>query len=520
MLQPVCDPDLPTDPGPSLPRRLDRTEYDHTIRDLLGEDLRLAADFVPEEEALGFDNNARALQVTPLHAEQFLSAAERVGAFVGEHLDRFLPCDPDVIGDRACLEAFLRAFGRRAWRRPLDEDEVTRLAALYDVAATLDEPVLRASVELIVEALVQSPHFLYRVEMGEPVPGRPDLLRLTGYEVAARLSYLIWRSMPDEALLASAEAGTLRRAAGVTAEARRLLADPRARDGLWGFFAQWLRIEEVLRLERDPHDYPGWDDAWARRLYDQGRRFVEHAAWSLDTDLRALFDAPYTFADATLASDYGWSGVVGDAFVQTDADATLAGVVTLPAVLAVTSKPNRTSPINRGLFVRDRLLCTPLPPPPPSVVVVPPDPDPSLTTRELFAAHTADEACRGCHRLIDPIGFAFEHFDAVGRWRDVENGRPIRSDGAVTGTLDLDGQLDGAADLGRALADSEHAHRCVSLQFFRFAFGRGESEADACAIDGMYGAYVAGGYRFAGLVEQVTRSDAFRFRRALDEEAP
>lgn len=520
MLQPSCDPDAPLDPGPTLPRRLNRFEYDNTVRDLLGEDLGLARDFLAEEESLGFDNNARALQVTPVHAEQFMSGAETLAARAGDRMDALLPCDPVAIGDVDCLRAFVSTFGERAWRRPLEIEEIDRLVGLYDVALEIGGPrPLRDAFEMVIEALLQSPHFLYRVEVGEPVPGRPDLRRLTDHEVASRLSYLVWRSMPDDTLLDEAAAGRLRYPEQIAAQARRMVEDARARDGLWTFFAQWLEVEEVLHLDRDPRYYPDWTPEQGEALYEQARRFVDHVAWSPEADLRALFDAPYTFADGALARTYGLSGAAGSAMQQTFPDDRLAGVLTLPAVMAATSKPNMTSPIHRGIFVRERLLCTPLPPPPADIVVVPPDPDPNLTTRETFTEHSSNVACRGCHQLIDPVGFGFEHFDAVGRWRDTENGHPVDSSATIIATLDVDGDYAGAAEMGQALAQSEHAHRCVTMQFFRFAYGRGEAGVDACTLDRLYAGYVASGYDFGALVEQVAVDEAFRFRRA-GEAAP
>jgi len=181
--------------------------------------------------------------------------------------------------------------------------------------------------------------------------------------------------------------------------------------------------------------------------------------------------------------------------------------------MAATSKPNQTSPVHRGVFVRERLLCTALPPPPPDVAATPPDPDPGLTTRERFAEHTADAACAGCHRLIDPLGFGFEHFDPLGRWRTREHGYPVDARGEVLATHDLDGPFDGVSELGAKLAGSDQVQRCVATQVFRFSFGRGENDIDACAIEAYARAFVDGGHRFDALLEAVVRSDAFRFRR-------
>lgn len=503
------------DPGPALIRRLTRAEYDRTVRDLLGDDSRPARGFAPEEEMLGFDNNAASLQVTPLHAEQFMEAAEALAARAVEDLEALLPCDPGEIGADACARQFVRAFGRRAWRRPLSDAEAERLTALFAVAAESgDEGAFARGARMVIEALLQSPYFLYRIEIGEPVPDRPGLRKLDGFEIASRLSYLIWGSMPDDALLTAADAGELSTADQVAAQARRMMADPKARDGLLAFFDQWLRLDEVRAIDRDPMYFPDWRAGWRTLWYEETRRFLEHLLWSGEATLGDLLAASYTFVNGPLAEFYGIEGVEGPEWVKVALDpARRAGLLTQASVLALTSKPNTTSPVFRGLFVRDRLLCTPLPPPPADLVVVPPDPDPELTTRERYREHSQNEACAGCHRLIDPVGFGFEHFDALGRWRDTENGRPIDATGELLATLDADGPFDGAAELSRRLAASEHVQRCVTRQFFRFAFGRGETPADRCAIEALFRDYAESDQDFLVLVERLVRTDAFRYRR-------
>ena len=539
---PQCDPDAPPDPGPTLTRRLSRVEYDHTVRDLLGADrpVTLARDgFMPDEVMLGFDNNARALQVTPVHAEQYLTAAESLARQVVDHLEDHLICDLTALGERACAAAFIDAFGRRAWRRPLNAEEQDRLLALFDAAPDLmgdpaaepgDAPLpfepgdpeadpYRAGVLRVVEALLQSPHFLYRIEVGAPVPGDPTLRQLDAYEVASRLSYFLWRSMPDAELFDAASRDGLSTADAVAQQTRRMLADPRAREGLWSFFEQWLQLDGIAGLDRDPRYFPGFDATQKQLLSDEARAFVEHQVWGGTGDLARLFDSDEGFRNAKLAAFYGES-VAGMPADGTMAPARLdpqrrRGVLTLGAVLARHSKPTMSSPIHRGIFVREQILCTALPSPPPNVPTVAPDPDPNLTTREKFAEHTANEGCASCHRLIDGLGFAFEHYDAVGRWRDDELGNPIDSSGQVVATLDLDGTYADGPALAEALAGSEQVHRCVTTQVFRYAFGRGEAPVDDCTLTAMYEAYTAdGGHDFLALVEAVTRTETFRFRRS------
>lgn len=538
---PQCDPDAPIDPGPTLARRLSRVEYDHSVRDLLGGErpMTMARDgFMPDEVMLGFDNNARALQVTPVHAEQYLTAAEALARQVVDHLEDHLICDLSALGERACAAAFIDAFGRRAWRRPLIAEEQDRLLALFDAAPGLmgdpeaepeDEPLpaepgdpeadaYRAGLLRVVEALLQSPHFLYRIEVGAPVPGDATLRRLDAYEVASRLSYFLWRSMPDDVLFDAASRNALDTPDDIGRQTRRMLADARAREGLWSFFEQWLQLDGIASLDRDPRYYPNFGAAQKQLLADEARAFVEHHVWGGSGDLARLFDSAEGFRNAKLAEFYeeSASGMpAGTLTLATLDPERRRGLLTLGAVLARHSKPTMSSPIHRGIFVREQILCTALPSPPPNVPTIAPDPDPELTTREKFAQHTENEGCASCHRLIDGLGFAFEHYDAVGRWRDDELGNPIDSAGQVVATLDLDGTYAGGSALAEALAGSEQVHRCVATQVFRYAFGRGEAPVDDCTLTAMYDAYTAHDtHDFLALVEAVTRTETFRFRRA------
>ena len=183
-----------------------------------------------------------------------------------------------------------------------------------------------------------------------------------------------------------------------------------------------------------------------------------------------------------------------------------------PALLAATSKPNMTSPVHRGIFVREQLLCTALPPPPADAMVVAPDPDPNLTTRQLFEAHTEDPACAGCHKLIDPLGHGFEHFDEVGHWRETQNGHPVDAEGDVIGTTDMNGPFYGVAELARRMAESEMVHRCVTTQLFRYAAGRGESDGDGCTLEAMFSDYLESGYDFRALVRSFVTHRVFQYR--------
>ncbi|MEE2757319.1 MAG: DUF1588 domain-containing protein [Myxococcota bacterium] len=479
------------DPGSSLPRRLTNDEYESTVKDLFGFDLPDGVVFPPEEEALGFNNNARALQATPLHAERYMYAAELIAQAATEDIDTQVPCMGGEAGDE-CIERYLHAIGVRAWRRPLDTLEQTALLKLYRGAIASGESH-RDGVSLVITALLQSPSFLYRIEVGTPSPVHEGLVSLTNYEMAARLSYFIWRSRPDDALFLGAETGELLTDSGLAEQIDRMLEDPRANAGFWHFFEQWLHLDGVDKLVRDPRYYPDFDASAAVEMKADAKAFIEDAVWANGGTIERLFKRVFKEA--------------GD-----PADVSRVGILSHPAILAATSKPNMTSPIHRGIFVREQLLCTALPPPPPDLMVVAPDPDPNLTTRQLFEAHSADPSCAGCHQLIDPLGLGFEHFDAIGQWRDIQNGRAVDASGEVLATTDINGPFYGLDQLAGRLATSDQVHRCVTTQVFRYAMGRGERSEDGCTLESVYGTYVDSGYDFKALVKALAMHPNFRHR--------
>lgn len=489
----ACDEDDAFDPGPTMPRRLSQVEYVNTVRDLLGDEIAVAVVFPPDEEMLGYDNNASGLQVSPIHTERYMESAEAIASQVVDTLLDVLPCDPEP-DPRACAQRFLETFGLRAWRRPLADPELDRYMGVYDAIMEGGETSFPEAIEVLVSGLLQSPHFLYRIEVGLPDAERPDLRTLTSFEMASRLSYFIWRSMPDEALLEAATNGGLLTPESLAAEARRMLAAPQARDAFWTFFAQWLHLDEVSTLVRDPRYYPDFDAEIRAEMEASARGFVDQAVWGTYGSMRDLFAREFVHP--------------GD-----PPDVKRMGILTHPAIMAVTSMPTMTSPVHRGVFVREQVMCMTLPPPPPDIPVIAPDPDPNLTTREQFAIHSSNAACAGCHSLIDPVGFLFENFDAVGAWRSEQNNRYIDSTGDIIAARDLTGQYEGAMDFSAALAESDFAHRCVVTQVLRYAFGRGEVPADACLLERVQSAYVEADYDFSALVVALVETEAFRYRR-------
>jgi hypothetical protein len=371
---------------------------------------------------------------------------------------------------RACAEALVDEFGPRAYRRPLTADERARLLAVYD-AGLVDGSFHEAS-RMLFEALLGSPHFLYLVEVGEEEPAQPGWYRLNDWELATRLSYALCERPPDDALRDAAAAGELRTGEQVRAHALRLLDEPCGHDTVARFYRQWLRLEQLVGLARDPAVYPEFVAAtMPDAMLREADRFLAELTWNEDAAVADLYTADHTWVDQTAASLYGLS-VPGDALTRVDLPPERRGVLTLPGILTVTSKFSQTSPVHRGAFVIRDLLCGVLASPPEGLNVTPPALDPTLTTRERWAAHSSDPACSGCHARLDPVGFALEDFDAMGRHRTTENGKPIDASGGLPDLGAADGSVVGGAALAGLIAGSDEAAACFARQWFRFAAAR------------------------------------------------
>jgi len=513
------------EPGPSPLRRLTQVEYNNTIFQLLGDSSAPADAFPPDEEAGGFDNQANVLVVSPLLAESYLEAAEELA---DAHAPTFVSEIPTcAAGDESNCNVdvveFIREFGKRAFRRPLSETELSTFEALFLEGTGLGEGPYsaEAGIGMVMQAMLQSPHFLYRIEFGMPAPIDGDVVELSSWEVASRLSYLLWNTMPDDALFEAAERDELRDPEQIEFQARRMLETPRAREAVKNFHRQWLGLDDIepriLANGKDEEIYPEYYDGLPTLWRLETEAFIDYAVFEENADLATLFAAPYTMMNAELAAFYGVSGPSGVEFERVELDPTrYAGFVTQPGLLALNAKPDRSSPIHRGKWVRQYLLCQD-PPPPPDNVPEPPEVDESQTTREQFSQHSADPVCAGCHQLMDPIGFGFEHFDGLGRYRETEWGLAIDASGELTAT-DVDGEFNGAVELADKLASSEQVKSCVVSQWFRFGYGRFEEQRDECSITELEAAFAAADYDIKELIVALTLTDAFRYRHAMEGE--
>ena len=460
-------------------RRVTGFEYGNLLKDVLGLEVDVSATFPPDEESYGFDNQADTITVTDLHVDGYLRVAEQVMAwFEAEpaRLDALAGCE---WGPASCAEAFVDELGRRLLRRPLREAERRDLLGFFQQ----DGANAREAAGRVVAALLVSPECLYRVERaaGEGGLASPWVL-------ASRLAFLLWGSAPDDELLDAAANGRLASPADVLKAAERLVEDPRARRGAAHFYLYWLDLAHFDDVEKDRRLFPRWSEEVRTELREETLHFVENVVWNEGARLETLLSASFTYATPLVADFYGVApgSTAATAFVKTQlpAEQGRRGLLGHASLLSQFSTATQTSPIHRGKFVREQFFCTIPPPPPPELVVFPPPLDPAnrRTTRERFAQHRSDSACSGCHEMLDPVGFGFEHFDASGRYREREGDNAIDDSGYLVGT-DVDGPFQGLAGLSEKLLASTQVKRCVATQWFRYAFARGETADDSCTLD-------------------------------------
>jgi hypothetical protein len=510
----------PASPGPAPLRRMDAFEYDNTIRDLLGETTRYAeADFPLDARIGGFSNNADAMEGSVVLTAAYLTAAEKIAASAVTRLSSLSACDVATAGADGCAAKFIAAFGKRAFRRPLTADEETAYFTLFKTGSTPPEgTTFTDGISLVIETFLVSPHFLYRVELPLAAQSGAIAALVPPYEMATRLSYFLWGSMPDDALFAAADAGALATQAQVLAQAQRMMQDSRAHGSVAAFHSDWLELQPDV--QKDPKTFPSWSSQLALAQYFETQTFLDQVFWG-DGHLATLLTAPYTYANQAVTQFYDGSGPMGSIPSPTLAmyskimlDPTeRAGFLTQGAFLASHANAVRTSPTRRGKFIRERLLCQNAPPPPPDVTLPPPVIDSNASFRDRLSLLVAPPVCQTCHALMDPIGFAFEHYDAVGQWRTKDGSWPIDSSGMLTAT-DVDGPFDGAVALIKRLSTSADVSDCVATQWFRFATGRIETDADKCTLQSIRQQFSASHQDMRALPVAIATSDAFRYRPA------
>lgn len=499
--------------APATLRRLTTSEYRHTLVDLFGDDLILPTSLEPDLEVDGlYEVGAAQAALSPLGVEQYEAAAYFVASQVLEDPARraaIVPCTPEGTVDDACTEAFVRAIGRRAWRRTLTDAEVGGLVAIGATASqTLGDFWL--GLEYPLAALLQSPHFVYRVEVGQDG-------RFTSVELATRLSYLLWAGPPDDALLDLAEQGALLDPEVRGSEAERMLQDPRARRGLREHFDQWFALHDVPELVKDPVLYVHWSDGIGEAAREETLSTLEWMVFDADDgaggDVRDLLTTRTTFLDRSLAALYEVAAPARDGFAQTELPAgPRAGLLGQASFLALQAHSTSTSVTRRGKFVRTRLLCHEIPPPPANVDTSIPAPSADAPTmRDRVADHLENPACSSCHLVTDPMGLAFEQFDGIGRYRTTE------ADAVIDPSGDLDGWgFADARELEELLRHHQDLPRCWTDSAVAYASGVMPGDDQAALGQWYTDGLAARGYRWRELLLDVIGSDAF----AVAGEAP
>lgn len=496
----ACEPT----PGRVGLQRLTAAEYNRTVAHLFDDDSAPADVFPADSATDGFNNNAASLTISPQLAALLLDASESVAATaMANQSNAIIQCDAS---EDDCAADTLRDLATRVYRRPPSPTELADLTALVDVALAEGDTFPQA-IEFALAGMLMAPQFLYR---GVPAPGSAPLAAseiavLDDYALASRLSYFLWGSTPDAALLEAAAQGALSDTEGLREAFDRMLADNKA-DALYdGFAMQWLQLGRLAVSAPDPVAFPQFSEPLREQMLAETRLFFGDVM-ARDASPLEFITGNQTFASAGLAEIYGESGPSGDALVPLMTDPSQrAGVLTMPAVLTMLSNPSTPNIVRRGVWLAEAIVCAAPPPPPDGV---PPEPAPleGETERERLARHREDPDCASCHNLIDPLGFTFENYDAMGQWRtEDEAGAPVDNVGELPdGTT-----VDGVVGLADALAQGDDYGRCITRKLMTYSLGRTVTPDDACTVDSIASDHVDPDAAFSDLLWAVVTSDAF-----------
>jgi hypothetical protein len=470
-------------------RRLSAREYNNVVRDLLGDATQPANQFGQEVYTNGFDNGSDSLTVQGTDVVAFQAAAESLAAtaVANDFPALVVGCNPMTDPAQACVSAFLGNFATKAYRRPLTATEQQRLQTVYAAGAVAGG--LKPGIQLMLEAVLQSPDFLYREELGAPDPSLPKgIVRLTDYEVASEISFLLTGSMPDATLFAAAQNGTLKIADDIQREATRLLASPQAKSAFRSFLHQWMATDQVSTVNKDSAIYPSFTPALAASMAKELDQYFDQILWSGTGSLHEFLTSPQSFLDSSLATTIYNVQAPGSASQPVTLDSqTRQGILTRAGFLAAHSDVDSSGPVPRGVFVLNSMLCGPPLSPPPNVPPAPPVTDAIAahqTTRQRFDMHLNQAFCKGCHTTIDGVGFGFEEFDGVGVHRTTENGSPVDTSGNLQGT-DVDGPFVGVSQLAQKLAASKEVVGCYVKQAYRYAMGQEEGTNSQAVLTAM-----------------------------------
>ncbi|MFZ5890496.1 MAG: DUF1592 domain-containing protein [Myxococcota bacterium] len=498
-----------TDPGRVVMHRLNEYEYNNTVRDLFETAIRLPEAFPPDDAAYGFDNVAATLSLTDTHVGYYFDTAKALAseALGATRRAKILACDLKA-QQEACVTSSLQSLLGRAWRAPATAEDISPLVDLYRTVRTQGSSEDEAFGR-VLQAVLMSPRFLFRIERNKS-DGSSGPRDLDGYELASRLSYFLWSSMPDKALFDAAAANRLSSVSDIQAQVTRMLADGKAK-ALQNFGEQWLSVRNLQNVAPDKQFFPSFDEE-LRGAMRQETMLLFNDLITGKESLDKLLTSNFSYLNDRLAKHYGLPAVGSATPVRTmlPADSKRGGLFTQASWLTVYARPNETNPVKRGNWILDQTLCIEVKPPP-FVVSEEPEKEPGQTRRETLAAHVNEPVCAACHKLMDPPGLALEQYDAVGAFRTQDNNVAIRVDGTLpNGTAFSD-----AIDMAKKIAATPEFPRCVARHTFIYALGRGDrpSSMDSDVIDKVTASFISGGQKFPTLLEAIATSDVFRKRQ-------
>ncbi len=504
------------DPGRPAVRRLNRVEYDNSIRDLFGLDLSPGETFSPDGSSYGFDTIADALSIAPVQVEQYYDAAGKVLDAVFN--DRkamaavFIKQTGPGVDARMAAREVIAAFAARAYRKPVPVDHLEQLLGIYDAAISAKRP-FTLSVRAVMHAVLISPRFLIRIE--EQDAKATAAYHVASYDMASRLSYFLWSSPPDAELLKLASENRLQDASVIEAQARRMLKDPKSRALAENYTGQWLQLRNLSDHQPDAKTFPQFTPTLRTAMQEEAYLFISELIRN-DRPVMDLIDANYTFLNEELAKHYGIDGVKGERMQRVAlTDRRRGGVVTMGAVLTITADPARTNIPRRGNYVMGTILGVPPPPPPPDVpqLAAAKADTKGKTLRQLLELHRSNPECASCHAKTDPLGFGLENYDAIGHWRDQEEGQPIDA----TGILPSGERFNGPLEMKKILLDRKQAFaRALTESMLIYALGRGLQRDDECVVKDALAALEKDGWRMSSLVTTIVRSYPFTHRRNAD----
>jgi hypothetical protein len=493
-------------------RRLNADQYRNTVADLLGIKDAIPASALPADESIQdrfITNVVRPVQ--GVDVERYADAAALLASTAVMNLSGLMGCDAAGGGEQACVGKFIENFGKRAYRRPMTMPEIDRAKKLYGVGRMVD---VANGVRLVVQAMLQSVNFLYLFEPA-PASSTGKVVSLDAWAMASRLSYFFLNSMPDKDLFAEADANRLSTPDQIAAQATRLLSSARFLDTIGNFHDQWLELADLKAAEKDAKMFPNWNDPLRAALREETRRFVAYVMRDGDGKLETLLTANFSLLNGPLFDHYGVTKPAGSTdWTKVDLKpGERAGLLTQAGLMASLAREDRTSFIRRGKLVREGFLCTKVPDPPPGVdaseAMIPATAD----ARARAALHRTKPECASCHALFDPLGFAFEKYDAVGKYRTMESGKLIDTNSEITATDHLDGTVKDAVELAQKLATADEVRTCIAKQWMRFGMGRDEVDDDTPSLTAAMKGFKDSGWKVTDFLVSLAKSDTFRYQK-------